>query len=164
MNGKFSVCWFFLAAFFVFSCAGKEKDTPPAGLIDKPTMIELLRDVYQTEAKVASLTISYDSSQKVFDLVEEDLLARHGVDDSLYRLSMRYYFNHPDELSYIYEAVVDSLSLQELVRFAGKAQNGFNIRTEFHIQGCFLSLHGITGIYEPFTQPVKAQLFFNVCR
>ena len=113
MNGRISICCFFLSAFFIISCAREEVTQPPEGLIDKATMIDILRDVYQVEAKVAALNIPYDSSQKVFNLVEEDLLERHGVNDSLYRISVAYYFENPDDLTYIYEAVVDSLSLQE---------------------------------------------------
>lgn len=113
MNGRFGICLFLLGVFFVISCAREETKEPPPGLIDKPTMIGILCDVYQTEARVAALNVPYDSSQKVFDLVEGDLLKKHGVDDSLYRISMSYYFENPEELTYIYEAVVDSLSLKE---------------------------------------------------
>jgi hypothetical protein len=113
MNGRISICCFFLTAFFVISCGKEKGNEPPEGLIDKATMIGILQDVYQVEAKVAALNVPYDSSQRVFNLVEADLLKRHGVNDSLYRISMAYYFENPEELTYIYEAVVDSLSLQE---------------------------------------------------
>jgi len=113
MNGKFSLCCLIMFALFMVSCNQEGEKSVPASLVDKQKMIEVLTDVYRTEAKVAAMTIPYDSSQKVFDLVEKDLLAKHGVSDSAYRISMKYYFDSPEELSYIYEAVVDSLSLQE---------------------------------------------------
>ncbi len=114
MNGKSTIFYTFLLLIgFIFGCEKKNTPIRPDGLLNSETMIAILKDVYITEARVAAMGLHYDSSQYVFDLVNDDILQEHGATDSLYLLSMDYYFEHPDELRFIFEAVVDSLSLQE---------------------------------------------------
>ena len=114
MNGR--LMNFVMAAMLllpVSGCQQKDKDTRPEGLLPEDKVISVLREVYLVEARVAALAIPYDSSQKIFNLAEEGILEKHNVDPEVYKASMKYYFEHPDELSYIYEAAVDSLSLLE---------------------------------------------------
>ena len=114
MNGIIGAICIFLSALFLSGCGGKDSgEAPPEGLIAKETFAAILEDVYLAEAKVAAMAIPYDSSRKIFALAEKDIIARHGVSDSMYRISMEYYFEHPDEMSFIFEAAVDSLSVRE---------------------------------------------------
>ncbi|MCA6073880.1 DUF4296 domain-containing protein [Fulvivirga sedimenti] len=114
MNGKSMIFHMFLLVIgLVFGCKEKKTSVQPDGLLNSEVMVAILKDVYVTEARVSSLSVTYDSSQQIFNLVENDILERHGTNDSVYLLSMQYYFEHPDELRLIFEAVVDSLSLQE---------------------------------------------------
>jgi hypothetical protein len=113
LNGKMLVYGLILFAVSWAGCKKEEEKQPPAGLLEEQVIIDILKDVYLAEAKVAGMGLTYDSSQKVFNLIEREILAKHGVEDSLYRISMSYYFEDAEDLSYIYEAVVDSLSLQE---------------------------------------------------
>lgn len=113
MNGKRFVWVGVLMILLIAGCGQSEEQPPPDDLINKPDMVHLLMDVYNTEARIAGFAQNYDSSQQLFNMVEADLLARYGATPESYRRSMQYYFDHPDELLVIYEAVVDSLSYLE---------------------------------------------------
>ena len=114
MNGKSTIFYTFLLMIgLILGCKEKEKSIQPEGLLESETMVAILKDVYLTEARVSALTVNYDSSKQLFDLVEEDILRRYETSDSVYLMSMQYYLEHPEELRIIFEAVVDSLSLQE---------------------------------------------------
>ncbi len=115
MNGK-RLVWVGLSAMIMFcvvSCGSTQESRAPEGLIPKEEMVNLLMDVYNTEARIASFAQNYDSSQQIFNLVEADILAQYGATPESYKETMQYYFDHPDQLLEIYEAVVDSLSFQE---------------------------------------------------
>jgi hypothetical protein len=98
-------------AILAFSC-NKVSDRPP-GILSHSRMVDVLQEIYITEEKVNRLTLTRDSAERVFDLLEGKVFEKTGVPDSVFRASLDYYFDHPKEMELIYTAVVDSLQLKE---------------------------------------------------
>ncbi|ELR71815.1 hypothetical protein C900_02190 [Fulvivirga imtechensis AK7] len=76
-------------------------------------MVSFLIDVYIAEGKVQNLRVPRDSAIAIFDVYEQKLLEKHGINKDTYVKSMSYYYDHPQKLELIYETVLDSLNLKE---------------------------------------------------
>ena len=96
----------------LLSCARKNEE-PPAGVLSKPEMVALLQEIYLKEAKISKLSLPFDSSQAIFQRVEDELFKQYEVTDTLYSASMDWYYEHPDQLQEVYEILVDSLMVME---------------------------------------------------
>lgn len=102
----------YILLFLSFACSRREaKD--PKGLYSRKEVASFLVDLYILEAKIQNLKVSKDSSKVIFRHYEKQLYEKHGMNDSLYRLSFEYYMSDPQGLTDIYSIVVDSLSLRE---------------------------------------------------
>ncbi len=96
--------------FLLFSCS--PQDTP-GGILDENKMVTVLIDIQLTEGKVSALPISYDSSQLLYTLLEQDVFLKHGVTDSVFTKSMLYYLEDAGKMDRIYARVIDSLVVLE---------------------------------------------------
>ena len=77
-------------------------------------MVSALTQVYLAEEKVRRLNLnSRDSSKQVFERIQDRVLSKAGVQDSVLKASVDYYMDHPNELQQIYTTLVDSLNLME---------------------------------------------------
>ena len=76
-------------------------------------MVGLLQEIILTESKISKLSLPFDSSKGLYNLVEDELFRRHDINDSIYEDSMNWYYEHPDELMQIYEILVDTLMVME---------------------------------------------------
>lgn len=92
---------------------GCSKDKVPEDVLPKDKMISLVIDMYLAESKVSNLGLNRDSSLAIFEVYEDTLLQKHGVEESVYRQSFSYYYDNPDKMESIYEAVLDTLNLHE---------------------------------------------------
>ena len=101
-----------LALFLSFSCANK-KIKNPKGLYSVEQIASFLKDLYILETKVKDLKLDEDSTKVIFEIYEKKLYEEHGLDDSLYRESFKYYMDDIEALAKIYEIIGDSLSLEE---------------------------------------------------
>ncbi|MCG8391228.1 MAG: DUF4296 domain-containing protein [Cytophagales bacterium] len=110
-NGGKSI-WVSLLFFGVLSAACSSKEAP-VGVLTPEQMIPIFLDVYLAEGKVNEMRVKRDSSLALFEVYEQYIFEKHNVADSTYRLSMSYYYDHPDQLEMIYETVLDSLNLLE---------------------------------------------------
>ena len=70
-------------------------------------------DIRTTEGQVAALSLSNDSSAKLYNVLEERLFLKHGVDTALYKESLQYYILRPVGGLYITDAVIDSLKVRQ---------------------------------------------------
>jgi hypothetical protein len=82
-----------------------------------------LKDLYMLEQKVKDLRISDDSAKVVFDYYEQKLYEKHGMEDSLYRESFKYYMDDIRGLARIYEIIADSLSLEQRLAASKKDES-----------------------------------------
>ena len=100
-----------VALCFLLGCV-KEIEIPKE-VMTKNQMISLLIDIHILEAQTGQIAIPKDSSRALFKYFEGDILKENGIDDSLYYKSLVFYYDNPQLMEQIYEAVVDSLSLYE---------------------------------------------------
>jgi hypothetical protein len=95
----------------IFTGCGKPDH--PEGILPKDQLIKIMIDCYMAEARLNNYSIPRDSATKLFVPYEASLLKKYGVSDAELMKTYQYYFDHPTELEKIYEAVIDSLNLQE---------------------------------------------------
>ncbi|HRK54526.1 MAG TPA: DUF4296 domain-containing protein [Cyclobacteriaceae bacterium] len=90
-----------------------KQEQKPAGLLSKEEMVNLMVELYLSEAKLTLSGIRRDSANKLFLPYEESIVASRGVTDSTLNENYNYYLQHPDELEKILDAVIDTLNLRE---------------------------------------------------
>ena len=76
-------------------------------------MVAILIDIQLTEGKASTLPITFDSSQVLYSLMEEEVFREHGVSDSLFIKSMVYYLEDAGKMDQMYARVIDSLVVLE---------------------------------------------------
>lgn len=102
----------FLFLTILASCIEPEK--PPANLIPKERMVEILIDLHLSEARVGQFNFrTYDSTKALYSDYEMDIFKKYKVDSAAYNKSYQYYLQNTKMMEDIYTAVVDSLSLRE---------------------------------------------------
>ncbi len=102
--------WFVVAG-LIFSACQKEKR--PEGVLSPEELSKLMVELYLAEARIGGQNMAKDTAMKYFIPFEEKLKGRHGVSDSIIRITYQYYISHPEELEKIYDSVIDTLSLRE---------------------------------------------------
>jgi hypothetical protein len=100
-----------LVGLLLFNC--QKESAAPEDILASNRFVPLLIDFYLAEAKLNNLSLPVDSVRRLFMPIEDSVLKKHGVSDSLLKKTYQYYFEHPKELEKVYEIVVDSLSLME---------------------------------------------------
>ncbi|MEX2511788.1 MAG: DUF4296 domain-containing protein [Cyclobacteriaceae bacterium] len=76
-------------------------------------MVSILVDIHLTEGFVQSLSIPYDSSRKLYPVLEKEIFEKHEVADSVYLSSLQYYLRDAEKMEGIYERTIDSLTVRE---------------------------------------------------
>ena len=106
-------CFCFMILLNACSSSNKNKAEE---ILSETQMVEVLTDIYLTEGKLNSLRIPKDSAEYLFKTIEPTIFAEHGIDSTVYKRSFQYYITNYEELSRIYELVIDSLSNRELIQ------------------------------------------------
>ncbi len=89
-------------------------------LMTKEQMVAFLIDSHLIEGKLQTIKINTDSLKLIFLDLEKELYQAHHIDSEQFMQSYHYYLHEVDELSEIYEAVIDSLSLREKMLNTGQ--------------------------------------------
>ena len=110
---------YFLALLIAFACADEQHEKPE-GLLSKEQMAAFLIDSHLTEGNLQTIKIDKDSLELIFHDLEKDLYQKHGIDSEQFLTSYHYYLHRIDDLSEIYDAVIDSLSLKEKMLKTGQ--------------------------------------------
>ncbi|MDW3191603.1 MAG: DUF4296 domain-containing protein [Cytophagales bacterium] len=85
----------------------------PVDLIGKSEMVDVLIQVHLLEAKINKVPKRQgDSAHFLYNHYQNLLFEEMNIDSASYRSSMNYYLEYPEELTSIYQAVVDSLALR----------------------------------------------------
>lgn len=92
------------------SCGG---DEPPEGILSKKQMVRILSEIYLAEDKTTRLSLQRDSSLQVFDTLQSKIFKKMSTSDTVFKKSLDYYWNRPEEMEQIYEILIDSLNLRE---------------------------------------------------
>jgi len=110
---------FFLILLVALACSSELKDKP-LNLMTKEQMVAFLIDSHLIEGKLQTIKINTDSLKLIFLDLEKELYQDHHIDSEQFMQSYHYYLHEVDELSEIYEAVIDSLSLREKMLNTGQ--------------------------------------------
>lgn len=84
-------------------------------IMDQQQMVDFLIDLHLSEAGVQDLRLKKDSAAVVFAAQEKLLYKKHQISDTLFINSYGYYIENPELLEEIYTAVIDSLSLRQVL-------------------------------------------------
>lgn len=76
-------------------------------------MVSILVDIHLTEGFVQSLSIPYDSSKKLYPVLEKEIFEKHAVTDSVYISSLEHYLRDAEKMEYLYQRAIDSLTVIE---------------------------------------------------
>lgn len=110
---------YFLILLVVVACSSELMDKP-LNLMTKEQMVAFLIDSHLIEGKLQTIKINTDSLKLIFLDLEKELYQEHHIDSEQFMQSYHYYLHEVDELSEIYEAVIDSLSLREKMLNTGQ--------------------------------------------
>ncbi|HLU88797.1 MAG TPA: DUF4296 domain-containing protein [Cyclobacteriaceae bacterium] len=91
------------------ACSGSEK---PAGLLSEDKVVEVLVDIHMAEGMVSALPIPYDSSRKIYPVLEKEIFEKHQVSDSVFMDSFEYYLRDARTMENIYSRTIDSLAVR----------------------------------------------------
>jgi hypothetical protein len=67
------------------------------------------------EGLASSLPIPYDSSKKIYPILEREVFLKHQIADSVYMESFQYYLRDSRVMERIYARTIDSLALKEKI-------------------------------------------------
>ena len=87
----------------------------PKDIIAQEKMVDLMIDIHMAEAGLQDLRLQKDSAIKVFAAQEKYILKKYGVSDSSFLRSYNFYLEHPAMMEEIYTAIIDSLSLKQVL-------------------------------------------------
>lgn len=107
-----SFVWVFLLVNGLLSSCSTKTDKP-ADILSKDEMAKALTEFYVKEAKINAFPISHDSALILMEYYRQKYALQNGKNDSSVERSYQYYLGRPDELSEIYDRIIDSLALQE---------------------------------------------------
>ena len=102
-----------LTFLLLLSCFSCTESTSSQGVLSEDQMVAILIDIQLTEGKASTLPITFDSSQVLYSLMEEEVFRKHGVSDSLFTKSMLYYLEDAGKMDQLYTRVIDSLVVLE---------------------------------------------------
>jgi hypothetical protein len=103
------IIWAILAG-LLLGCAREKR---PKGILNEEEMVKVLIDIHLTEGFVQALPIPYDSSKKLYPILENEIFEKHNISDSLYLQSLQYYLRDAIKMEELYARTIDSLTLIE---------------------------------------------------
>jgi hypothetical protein len=99
-----------LAIGALYACS---QDAPPKGLLSQDKIVEVLVDIHMAEGLASSLPIPFDSSRKIYPILEEEVFLKHNLPDSVFMESFQYYLRDAKVMEEIYSRTIDSLTIKE---------------------------------------------------
>ncbi|WP_026953451.1 DUF4296 domain-containing protein [Algoriphagus mannitolivorans] len=102
-----------LLIFLVCISACQSSNPSQEGVLTEDQMVAVLLDIQLTEGMVSAIPIPYDSSGVLYTLMEKEIFIKHGVSDSVFTRSMKYYLEDAVMMEKIYARIIDSLTVME---------------------------------------------------
>ena len=112
-SGRFPHNWLLVVSLVLMTCFSCKEKEQPQNVLPPAEMVKILGDLYVTEEMINKLNVDRDSSTKAFDYLDNKIFEKYGIADTLFKRSLNYYLERPDEIEKIYSAVIDSLNLRE---------------------------------------------------
>ncbi|MBL7933423.1 MAG: DUF4296 domain-containing protein [Bacteroidia bacterium] len=119
---KYLVSYFSVVIFFMIcSCGNKKEKTVeiPAGILNKDSFAVLLRDFALAES-AASMNVNNIPLRDLDSVYAFNPLKQHGIRQSQYDSTIKFYVDNPKLYKEVYEAVLEQLSIMESNRTAVK--------------------------------------------
>ena len=91
------------------------QDAPPKGLLSQDKIVEVLVDIHMAEGLASSLPIPFDSSRKIYPILEKEVFLKHDIPDSVFMESFEYYLRDAKVMEEIYSRTIDSLTIKEKI-------------------------------------------------
>ncbi len=104
---------FIIPLFFACSEVSSYEDKPE-GLLTDIQMKSVLKEMILVESHLQANLPTIDLVQKSMKLNGKAILEKHKVTELQFEQSMDYYFAHQEELSKIYETIIDELKLEKV--------------------------------------------------
>lgn len=101
-----------LAIGLFYACS---QDSPPKGLLSQDKIVEVLVDIHMAEGLASSLPIPFDSSRKIYPILEKEVFIKHNIADSVFMESFEYYLRDAKVMEEIYSRTIDSLTIKEKI-------------------------------------------------
>lgn len=99
----------------LFACAEKSSfEQKPDDLMTEVQMKEVLKEMILIESHLQATQPSIESVQKAMQLNGKEILANHKIGAEQFEKSMEYYSAHQEELSKIYEKIIDELKVEQV--------------------------------------------------
>ncbi|TGE28032.1 DUF4296 domain-containing protein [Hymenobacter metallicola] len=111
---KLPICLALILSALLTSCQRPEEAAPPANLLPKEKMVQMLVELHVNESRVQGSGLRADSAQALFNQLQKDMLWRHDVSDSTFWQSYRYYAVHDKDLDEMYGIVLDSIAMRKV--------------------------------------------------
>ena len=94
-----------------FGCISSEnKNKRPPEILSEEVIIPILRDIHFAESAVQSNKLHKDSADHQLAIYYTRIFKIHDVSKEQFLNSFHYYNEHPDELSKIYEELLNEMS------------------------------------------------------
>jgi|SRR5680860_172447 len=106
------IIYIIMAIFFGNSCSTA---STPEGILSEDKMVEVLVDIHMAEGMASSLPIPFDSSKRIYPLLEKEIFLKHQITDSVFMESFQYYLRNSKKMETIYARTIDSLALKEKI-------------------------------------------------
>ncbi|WP_114752457.1 DUF4296 domain-containing protein [Pleomorphovibrio marinus] len=94
----------------LIGCGAKNR---PDGVLNEDKMVAILIDIHLTEGFVQALPIPYDSSKRLYPILEKEIFEKHAVSDSVYLQSLQFYLRDAIKMEELYARTIDSLTVIE---------------------------------------------------
>ncbi|MFI5149040.1 MAG: DUF4296 domain-containing protein [Bacteroidia bacterium] len=114
MKLLFPLCFFF--CFFLLACGGKKESGTvemPKHLLSQAQMIGVLSEVHLLEAAINLQNTQNLTLHKNDTLAYSDLFKKYKTSYTEFQESFRYYSSKPEQLSLIYEGVINLLTRRQ---------------------------------------------------
>ncbi len=93
----------------LFSCFEEKRQRIPDAILSKQKMAEVMMDVHLLEAAMNMNTYRFDSKTKG-NYAQFDVFIKNKITKKIYDDSFEYYTLHPNQLTEIYQIVLENLS------------------------------------------------------
>lgn len=90
------------------------KGRAPSDLISENDFVSVMVDVHLAEASVQHLRMGSDSANQLLANHYASIMSQHDITHRQFTQSFEYYREHPEQLSTIYEQVIERLSALEV--------------------------------------------------
>lgn len=100
---------FFFILFIGCNSSEKKSKRPPE-ILSEEVIIPILRDIHFAESAVQANKLHKDSADHQLAIYYTRIFKIHEVSKEQFLNSFHYYNEHPDELSKIYEELLDEMS------------------------------------------------------